>query len=108
MDEPKAKQKTGMAGRRCLSVILCVALACASAMARDLLVKGRVMSGDEPLAGATVQQKDNLSNGTMTDADGNYSITVPDNSSITVTYIGYEPQTEAVKAAKRWILTLRK
>lgn len=100
MDEPKTKQKSGMAGRRCLSVILCVALACASAMARDLLVKGRVMSGDEPLAGATVQQKDNLSNGTMTDADGNYSITVPDNSSITVTYIGYEPQTEAVKGRK--------
>ena len=60
MDEPKTKQKSGMAGRRCLSVILCVALACASAMARDLLVKGRVMSGDEPLAGATVQQKDIL------------------------------------------------
>lgn len=71
-------------------------LASATAEARDILVKGQVMAGDEPLVGATVKQSGSA-NGTMTDAEGNYSITVPDNATLSVSYIGYETVTEKVK-----------
>jgi len=47
----------------------------------------------QPMAGVTVRQKD-ANNITVTDAKGNFSITVPDNNStaIAFSYVGYETQ----------------
>lgn len=48
-----------------------------------------------PLPGATVVEV-GTSNGTTTDFDGNYSITVGDDASIAVSFVGYETSTVAV------------
>ena len=44
-----------------------------------------------PLPGVTVMEK-GTSNGVATDFNGSYQITVPENSTLVFTYIGYEPQ----------------
>lgn len=47
----------------------------------------------QPMVGVTVKQKDNTSNGTVTDAKGNYSISVPGgNTVVSFSYIGYDTQ----------------
>ena len=48
-----------------------------------------------PLPGATVVEV-GTSNGTTTDFDGNYSITVGDDASISVSFVGYQTSTVAV------------
>ena len=55
-------------------------------------VKGVVTDkSGEPIIGANVLQK-GTTNGTITDVDGNFTLTVPDNSIIVISYIGYNPQ----------------
>ena len=48
-----------------------------------------------PLPGATVVEV-GTSNGTTTDFDGNYSITVGDDASLAVSFVGYQTSTVAV------------
>lgn len=45
----------------------------------------------EPIIGATVLEK-GTTNGTVTDFEGNYSLEMPDNSVLVVSYIGYKSQ----------------
>lgn len=55
-------------------------------------VTGRVMDvAGEAIIGANIVEEGTL-NGTVTDIDGNFSITVADDANIQVTYIGYHPQ----------------
>lgn len=49
----------------------------------------------EPLIGATVMEK-GTSNGTATDIDGNFELTVAPDATLVVSYIGYDPQEVAV------------
>lgn len=57
----------------------------------EITVKGRIVEEDgEPLPGATVQEKD-ASNGTVTDINGDFSLTVPVNATLTVSFIGFKP-----------------
>ncbi|MDD6132346.1 MAG: TonB-dependent receptor [Bacteroidales bacterium] len=61
-------------------------------------MKGNVTSSDgEPIIGASVVETQKPNNGTVTDLDGNFTITVKNGSTITVSYLGYASQT--VKAA---------
>lgn len=54
-------------------------------------VAGRVVDkAGEPVTGATVVDKRDTNNGTITDIDGNYSIRVPENSVLVFSYIGYK------------------
>ena len=64
-------------------------------------VKGTVTDGDNiPLIGASVYEKANPSNGTITDIDGNYSITVASNAAILVSsYVGYSTKEMAVEGS---------
>ena len=48
------------------------------------------------MIGAAVFVVGNTSTGVMTDVDGNYTLTVPSNSSIAVSCIGYSTQTITV------------
>ncbi len=59
---------------------------------QDKIISGRVtdVSG-EPLPGVTVVIK-GTTQGTITDMDGNYSITVPDNATITFSFVGMKTQ----------------
>ena len=51
----------------------------------------------QPIIGASVVQNDSKSTGTITDLDGNFTISVPKNASLAISYIGYK---EVIIAAK--------
>ncbi len=46
----------------------------------------------EPIIGATVLEKGNTTNGTITDIDGNFTINLPTNATLSISYIGYITQ----------------
>ena len=62
--------------------------------AQNITVSGKVFdaSSNEPLIGVTVVQT-GTQNGTITDIDGNYTISCPGDASLTFSYIGYVTQT---------------
>ena len=63
------------------------------AFSQTITVSGTVVDElGEPLIGATVQQK-GTSNGTSTDIDGQYSMSISPKGTITVSYVGYNTQT---------------
>ena len=73
---------------------LLMAFAAMPAMAQDQVVKGQVVDENgEPVIGASVTLASDKSKGTITDLDGNYQLSVPKGGKITITYIGYMPQT---------------
>lgn len=59
-------------------------------------VTGNVSDSEGPVIGASVVEKGNPTNGTVTDLDGNFSLNVKPGSTIVITYIGYKPQEIAV------------
>ncbi|MBQ9877918.1 MAG: TonB-dependent receptor plug domain-containing protein, partial [Bacteroidales bacterium] len=65
--------------------------------AQNVNLRGKVTdSSGEPVIGASVVLVGNTTVGAITDLDGNYSLSVPANSSVTVSFIGYTSQTVAV------------
>jgi len=73
------------------SLLLCVQFAIAQST-----VTGNVTDDQGvPLPGATILEV-GTSNGTTTDFDGNYSISVQDGASISASFVGYETATTAV------------
>ena len=75
-------------------------------LAQDITVQGTVTDeAGETLIGATVQQK-GTSNGTVTDFDGNFTLTVPSNAILSVSYIGYTPKEIAVNGQTNLIIVL--
>ncbi len=66
-----------------------------SAMAQDRVVTGKISGGDEPLVGASVVLK-GTTKGTLTDIDGNFSVSAPENSILVVSFVGYATQEIAV------------
>ena len=61
--------------------------------------------GGEPIIGASVIVK-GTTNGIMTDADGKFSLSVPDNAILAISYIGYQSQEIPVKGKTNLIVTL--
>ena len=61
-------------------------------------ISGIVVSevGNEPLIGVNVVQK-GTTNGSVTDLDGRFTLTVPDGSILQISYIGYQEQLVTVK-----------
>ncbi len=88
-----------------LSAILFLSMAIA-AQAQSISVQGVVVSATdgEPLIGASVVSSAKGTLGVSTDLDGQFTIKVPENSSITVTYVGYKPLT--LKAAPHMTIKL--
>ena len=77
-----------------------------SAYAQQVSVKGHVKdSTGEPVIGANVVVKDNSSIGTITDLNGNFVLSVPQNSTLVISFIGYKPV--EVKAAPSVTVTLQ-
>ena len=65
--------------------------------AQNVNLSGTVVdSSGEPVIGASVVLVGNTTVGSITDLDGNYSLTVPANANVTVSFIGYQSQTVAV------------
>ncbi|MGL5729658.1 MAG: carboxypeptidase-like regulatory domain-containing protein, partial [Bacteroidales bacterium] len=61
------------------------------AYAQNKQIKGVVLDAlKEPVIGATVMEE-GTTNGTITDLDGNFQLSVKPNAKIKVTYVGYSP-----------------
>ncbi len=77
------------------------------ALAQKIEVHGVVDdSTGEPLIGATVMEK-GTTNGTATDFDGNFTITVAPNATLVFSYIGYDSQEVAVNGRTELKVTLQ-
>ncbi|MDR0421495.1 MAG: SusC/RagA family TonB-linked outer membrane protein [Proteiniphilum sp.] len=66
--------------------------------AQNITINGKVTDANgEPVIGATVVVQGNASHGTVTDIDGNYSLSnVPGNATLQFSYVGLTAQTVAV------------
>jgi len=61
----------------------------------------------DPVIGVAVRLKNNTQVGAITDANGYYSITVPDNGVLIFSFIGYETQEIPVRAKRNINVTLK-
>lgn len=79
--------------------LLCLSM---TALAQDANIRGTVVdSHGEPVIGASVVQKDNRKNGTITDIDGNFSLKLPSGKgTVLVSYIGMKESEVKVSAGK--------
>ena len=62
------------------------------AYAQSITVKGHVKDAFGGVIGANVIEKGNPSNGTITDLDGNFTLSVPQGATLVVSFIGYTAQ----------------
>ena len=74
------------------------------AYAQNITVKGHVKDALGGVIGASIVEKGNATNGTITDLDGNFSLNVPKGSTLVISFIGYK--TQEVAAAPSIIVTL--
>ncbi len=75
------------------------------AMAQTQSIKGTVTDREGPVIGATVKVKGS-STGTVTDLDGNYTISAPRGATLEISYVGYNTQTIKVGTSPRIDVTL--
>lgn len=70
-------------------------------------VSGRVVDANgEPLIGVSIVEKGNKTNGAVTDIDGNFSLKLPHNATILVSYVGYRAQEVALNGKTNLTVTL--
>ena len=73
----------------------------------DIIITGKVTaSTGEPLAGVSVSVKGTRT-GTITDANGNFSITVPDDAVLVFSYVGYDDAEASVKGKTSLSIALK-
>ena len=78
----------------------------ASVQQNKLAIKGIVTdTKGEPIIGANILEK-GTTNGTITDIDGNFSLNVPADAILVVTYVGYQPQTISVNGLRNFNIKL--
>lgn len=89
-----------------LSCALLLIIMCTISQAQNLAIQGKVVSktDGEPIIGATVVETHQTSNGTITNIDGNFKLSVAQGAEITISYIGY--RTVTVKAQPTVNITL--
>jgi hypothetical protein len=86
---------TGLKLAICVTCLLFIHSA-SFAQAKDVTITGKVNStAGEALVGVTVKVK-NAATTTTTDGAGNFSITVPDNAILQISYVGYKMQEVSV------------
>ncbi len=74
---------------------------------QETRITGKVTGANgEPLAGVSISVKGTRT-GTVTDANGNFAITVPDDAILVISSIGYESQEVSVKGKTALAITLR-
>ncbi len=83
-----------------LALMLMMLFVSATAMAQSVTVTGTVTDQTgEVVIGASILEK-GTSNGTITDFDGNFAITVDANATLVISYVGYQTQEVALKGKK--------
>ncbi len=68
-----------------------------SSIAQEQVVKGLVQDAYGPLIGATIIEK-GTANGTQTDIEGYFELSVPEEATLEISYVGYTTQTLLVPA----------
>ena len=86
------------------SLVLFCAFICAGSIQAQT-ISGTVSDSSGPLPGANVIEK-GTTNGTQTDFDGNYSITVGEGATLIFSYVGYKTQEVVVGSQTNISLTL--
>ena len=78
-------------------MLLCMTFFALTVSAQKINVKGTIVDSQtqEPLTGAVVKEK-GANNGVITNFDGEYTISVPSNATLVVTYMGFANQEVAV------------
>ena len=91
---------------RALLLMLFAALSL-SVSAQTVTLTGNVKDAiGEPIIGASVVEKGNTTNGTITDLDGNFTLRVPSKATVTISYIGMRTQEIAVNGKSSITVTL--
>ncbi|MEA4967648.1 MAG: carboxypeptidase-like regulatory domain-containing protein, partial [Bacteroidaceae bacterium] len=61
-----------------------------NSMQQRMTATGRIVDQKgEPIIGATIIEKENRTNGTVSDENGNFTLEVGNNSSLVISFIGY-------------------
>ena len=79
----------------------------AQAVQQAKKVTGHIVDADGPVIGASVVEKGNPKNGTVTDLDGNFTLNVKPGATLVVSYIGYKTQEVAVGNKSDFAITLK-
>ncbi|MFS2555972.1 SusC/RagA family TonB-linked outer membrane protein [Bacteroides thetaiotaomicron] len=74
---------------------------------QKVTVKGTVNDALGPVIGASVVEKGNTGNGTITDVDGNFSLSVKPGAILVVSYVGYKVQEVTATVGKMINVTLK-
>lgn len=84
---------------RKLSIMMFLLGLCGFVYAQNIQIKGTVKyaTDGEPIIGASIVEEGNKTNGTITDFNGNFSLSVMSGAEITVSYIGFKSQTLKAK-----------
>ena len=90
-------------------IVLLLNLIFISVSAQDIQIKGVVVGGSnsEPLPGVNIVLKNNPTVGTVTDLDGNFTLSAPENAVLSISYIGYMHQDVAVRGQSFLKITLQ-
>ncbi|MDR0833944.1 MAG: TonB-dependent receptor [Candidatus Symbiothrix sp.] len=89
-----------------LFLFLFCAIPC-MAFAQSVQVSGTVLDADGEIIGASVVEKGKPGNGTSTDVNGHYSLNVPSNATLVVSYLGYTTQEVPVNGRTSINITLK-
>lgn len=74
----------------CMALLLNVQFL--NAQSTTIHVKGVVSDAMGPVIGASIVEKGKATNGTITDMNGNFSLNVPSDATLTISFIGYVTQ----------------
>ena len=90
-------------------IVLLLNLIFISVSAQNIQIKGVVVGGSnsEPLPGVNIVLKNNPTVGTVTDLDGNFTLSAPENAVLSISYIGYMHQDVAVRGQSFLKITLQ-
>lgn len=95
----------------CVTLAVCMALLLNApslgAQNSTIKVKGVVNDAMGPVIGASIVEKGNTGNGTITDIDGNFSLNVSSNSTLIVSFVGYKAQEIPVEGKTFFTIDLK-
>ena len=92
---------------RSMLLFLLVAVISLGVSAQNVTVKGTVKDKTgETVIGASVVQKGNTSVGTITDIDGNFTLSVPAGSTLIISYVGMKTQEVKLDGSSSYDITL--
>lgn len=91
---------------RKLSIMMFLLGLCSFIYAQNIQIKGTVTSATdgEPIIGASVVEESDKTNGTITDFNGNFTLSVKPNANIILSYIGFKSQTLKAKGIMNIVL----